>query len=531
MNQAASHFDIVIVGGGINGTGIARDAALRGLKVLLLEKCDFGSGTSSWSTRLIHGGLRYLEHGEIGLVYESLHERRHLRRIAKHLVRPLRINIPFYRTSSRSPMLIRLGMIAYDLLSLRKSLPRHRILGRKALLALEPGLNPAGLRGGAQYYDAQVVFAERLVIENVLSAQKAGAELRSYCEVTGIDIQEGRASGVRFRDDREAQERVVTAGVIINAAGPWVDTVLGQASCSFPRLMGGTKGSHIIVGQFTGAPRDAFYVEAASDGRPVFIVPWNGQYLVGTTDLRFDKDPDDARISSEEVDYLINETNRVFPRARLGRADIHFAYSGVRPLPFQEKGPESAITRRHLILHHSREAKNLVSIIGGKLTTYRNLSEQAVKLVLRLLGKPVVESRTARTLLPGARRIAKARRFLEQHAGLSQAGVERLLAIYGGRSSELIAFARKHPGMCEALDRDRTILRAEVAFVLQTESARTLTDVVHRRMMLGLTRDHGERHYDEIAALAAAACGWDAAMKAAQLSALRSYNERLRVPG
>lgn len=529
MNNAPPHFDVVIIGGGINGTGIARDAALRGLKVLLLDKGDFGGGTSSWSTRLIHGGLRYLEHGEIGLVYESLHERRHLRRIASHLVRPLRINIPFYRTSSRSPLMIRLGMIAYDLLSLRKSLPRHRILGRKALLALEPGLNPAGLRGGAQYYDAQVVFAERLVIENVLSAQKAGAELRSYCEVTAIDIDNARVSGVRFREEGASAEQQAMADVVINAAGPWVDRVLGKASCSFPRLMGGTKGSHIVVGKFTGAPRDAFYVEAATDGRPVFIVPWNGQYLVGTTDLRFDQDPGEARISSEEVDYLLNETNRVFPRARLGRADIHFAYSGVRPLPQQDKGPESAITRRHIILHHSREAKNLVSIIGGKLTTYRNLSEQTVNLVLRLLGKPVGKSSTARTLLPGARRIARARRFLEQHTGLSQAGVERLLAIYGGRASELIAFARKRPGMCETLDLSRTILRAEVSFVVQTESARTLVDIVHRRMMLGLTKDQGARNYDGIAALAAAECGWDDAVKAAQLAALRSYNDRLRI--
>ena len=531
MNQATSHFDIVIIGGGINGTGIARDAALRRLKVLLLEKGDFGSGTSSWSTRLIHGGLRYLEHGEIGLVYESLHERRHLRRIAAHLLRPLRINIPFYRTSSRSPLLIRMGMIAYDLLSLRKNLPRHRILSRKSLLALEPGINPAGLRGGAQYYDAQVVFAERLVIENVLSAQKAGAELRSYCEVTGIDIDDGRVNAVRFVEGEAKEEQRVTADFVINAAGPWVDRVLGRASRSFPRLMGGTKGSHIVVGHFTGAPRDAFYVEAASDGRPVFIVPWNGQYLVGTTDLRFDDDPGEARISKAEVDYLLHELNGVFPRAGLGRGDIHFAYSGVRPLPYQEKGPESAITRRHIILHHGREAKNLVSIIGGKLTTYRNLAEQTVNLVLRQLGRRAIPGKTARTLLPGARRIARARRFLEQHTTLSKAGVERLLGIYGGRASELIAFARKHAGLCDTLDTSRTILRGEVAFVLRTESAKNLVDVVHRRLMLGLSPNHGEEYYEEIARLAAAECGWDMQASNAQLDLLRAYNDRLRLAG
>ena len=531
MNKSAGHFDLVVIGGGINGIGIARDAALRKLRVLLLEKDDFGGGTTSWSTRLIHGGLRYLEYGEIGLVYESLHERRHLRKIAGHLVRPLRINIPFYRTSSRSPLTIRLGLLAYDLLSIGKSLPRHRILGRKALLALEPGLNPAGLRGGAQYYDAQVVYAERLVIENVLAAQHAGAVLRSRCEVNAIDIVNSRVSAVRFKPVDTGVEECVTADCVVNAGGPWVDRILAKASVPFPRLMGGTKGSHIVVGKFTGAPRDAFYVEAAADGRPIFIVPWNGQYLIGTTDIRCDEDPGTARITAQEIDYLLSETNRVFPRARLKPADIHYTYAGVRPLPYRKKGPESAITRRHIILRHGNEAKNLISIIGGKLTTYRHLSEQTVNLVFRLLGKTAPPCKTARTLLPGARRVARARRLLEQHSGLSAAGIERLLAIYGGRASALIGFARKSTGMCEPLDAARTILRAEVAFVLQTESAKTLVDIVHRRMMLGLIEDHGEAHYDAIAALAAAECGWDTAAAAAELAALRSYNDRLRAAG
>ena len=219
-------FDAIIIGAGINGAGIARDAAMRGLKVLLLDKGDIGGGTSSWSTRLIHGGLRYLEHGEFGLVRESLRERDTLLRIAPHLVRPLPILIPIYKDARRGPWTIRAGMIAYDLLSFNKTLPRHQMLSRAQALEQAPGLNSEGLVGAALYYDAQVEFAERLVLENVLSAVEHGALVVTHARVDKVIVEDGAARGVEFINELSGERHSARARIVINAAGPWVDQVL-----------------------------------------------------------------------------------------------------------------------------------------------------------------------------------------------------------------------------------------------------------------------------------------------------------------
>src|SRR5215216_6987875 len=306
-----SEFDVIIIGAGINGAGIARDAAMRGLKVLLIDKGDIGSGTSSASTRLIHGGLRYLEHFEFGLVRESLRERETLLRIAPHLVKPLPITIPIYKQSKRGPATIRAGMIAYDLLAWGKSLPRHRMFSRAGTLEQLPGLNPEGLLGSALYFDAQVAFAERLVLENVLAARERGAEIRTYARVTNLMVENGAVAGIEFVC--EDGKQLARASVVINASGPWVDYLLDEALVKSPKLIGGTKGSHIVVAPFNGAPANAIYLEAESDKRPFFIIPWNGNYLIGTTDVRFDDDPDQVRSELWEIDYLLGETNRAFP--------------------------------------------------------------------------------------------------------------------------------------------------------------------------------------------------------------------------
>ena len=397
-------FDLIVVGAGINGAGIARDAALRGLKVLLLDKGDIGGGTSSWSTRLIHGGLRYLEHGEFRLVHESLRERECLLNIAPHLVRPLPLLVPVYKNARRGRWTIRAGMIAYDALSFTKTLPRHRMLTPAETLQQAPALNSEGLRGAAVYYDAQVEFAERLVVENALSAVTHGATVLTYARVEKLIVQDGAVRGVEFTTNVQGQPVTGTAGVspagrglsstgqhhsatahvIINAAGPWIDQVLAESSTSSPRLIGGTKGSHIIVAQFAGAPDTAIYLEAETDHRPFFIIPWNGKYLIGTTDIRYQGDLDDVRIDSDEIDYLLRETNRAIPKAKLTREQILYAYSGVRPLAFTGDRDEQSITRRHFIRAHP-ELQGLFSIVGGKLTTYRSLAEQTVDLVLRKL--------------------------------------------------------------------------------------------------------------------------------------------------
>jgi glycerol-3-phosphate dehydrogenase len=520
--------DVAVIGAGINGAGIARDAALRGLSVVLFDKADVCNGTSWASSRLIHGGLRYLEYGEIPLVYESLHERRHLRRIASHLVKPLRICIPIYRGAKRGPLLIKLGLLGYDLLSWRKPMPRHKMLGEDEIRAREPGLLQDELRAAACYYDAQVTFAERLVLENVLAARAAGAEIMTYSEVTGIGVRNGAVASLTCEDKFTGEQTQFAPTVIVNAAGPWVDLVLGRTGTQLPELIGGTKGSHIIVSPFEGAPRDAFYVEAQSDGRPFFILPWNELYLIGTTDIRYDGDLSSVRASREEVDYLLAETNRVFPGAGLTVEDVHYAYAGIRPLPHRAHGPESAITRRHIIKSHRRTARGLISIVGGKLTTYRNLAEQTVDKLGKLLGRRLPGCRTLGAVLPGAWGLDEAREALNEFDGLSIDGVERLLRTYGGRAAGIAALAQTNAALAGFIDEAATLPKAEVAFVVREEMPKTLTDVVFRRMMIGLNADQGRPHYARIAKLAAAEFGWDAARQNDELQSLHGYADSLR---
>lgn len=521
-------YDLAVIGAGINGAGIARDAALRGLKIIIFDKNDMCSGCSAISSRLVHGGLRYLEYGEIPLVYESLHERRYLRLTAPHLVEPLRITIPVYAGARRGPLLIRLGMLAYDLLSLRKTVPNHEMLSSSQMHAEEPGLLAHGLRAAARYYDAQVTFAERLVLENLLAARSAGAEIRTHCEVTRIAVDGGTVTSLAY-EDLNGDGHVVYVKAVVNAAGPWVDRVLGVAPTPTRRLIGGTKGSHIIVGKFDGAPSDAFYVEAAADGRPFFIIPWNEQYLIGTTDIRYDEDLDQIRASGAEVDYLLEETNRVFPKAALTREEIHYAYAGVRPLPFKEAGPESAITRRHIIKVNKEVASGLVSIVGGKLTTYRNLAEQTVDKLAKLQRLKLPACRTRDTDLPGAWGIDRARDLLRGLEILSDTGIERLLHIYGGRAAAIAELAQTSGDLAGTLGPGERVLAAEVVFALREEFALTLTDVVFRRMMIGFDADQGRSLYTEVAALAATEAGWSPERKAQQLDALTEYAESLRV--
>ena len=392
-----SRFDVVIIGAGINGAGIARDAAMRGLKVLLIDKGDPGCGTTSASTRLIHGGLRYLEHFEFGLVRESLHEREVLLRIAPDFVKPLPIAIPIYKQGKRGRLTIRAGMILYDLLSWGKSLPSHRMLSRAQTLQQWPGLNPEGLVGSALYYDAQVQFPERLVAANVRAASECGAEVRLHTRVTSFAVDDGKVSRVEFISEDD-QGGFAEAAIVVNAAGPWIDLVLEQAPVESPKLIGGTKGSHIIVPPFPSAPANAIYLEARSDGRPVFIIPWNKLYLIGTTDVRFEGNPDEVHCEPWEIEYLLAETNLAFPNAGLTRESILDTYSGVRPLPATNKKDEQSITRRHFIREHPR-LPNLLSIVGGKLTTYRSLAEECVDLIFRKLGKDSPPCRTATEVL------------------------------------------------------------------------------------------------------------------------------------
>jgi len=496
-----TQFDVIVIGAGINGAGSARDAAMRGLKVLILDKGDVGSGTSSWSTRLIHGGLRYLEHFDLGLVRESLRERETLLKIAPHLIRPLPITIPVYKQSKRGPATIRAGMIAYDVLSFGKSLPRHRMLSRVETLKQSPGLNPEGLLGSAFYFDAQIEFAERLVLENILAAVEYGAEISTYATVARLFAEKGMVSGVEFISEQE--NHFAHAGMIINAAGPWVDRLLARTTFDSPKLIGGTKGSHIIVPAFQGAS-SAIYLEAQSDRRPFFVIPWNGNYLIGTTDVRFEDDPDEVRCEFWEVDYLLAETNLAFPQAHLTRADILYTYSGVRPLPWTNETDEQRITRRHFIREHP-QLKNLISIVGGKLTTYRSLAEECVDLVFRKLGRPSPPCTTTEELLPGAVNFTS---FAKNFDVFNSAIRERLLRIYGSRTNELAQLAERDEILSKPFNKAANVLTAEIVFAFEQESAKTLADCFLRRTMIGLNGDLGLGDIEAASEIGMQFLGW-----------------------
>ena len=511
-----------MIGAGINGAAIARDAAMRGLSVLLLDKGDIGGGTSSWSTRLIHGGLRYLEHGELGLVRESLRERETLFRVAPHLVKPLPMLIPIYRQARRGWWTVRAGMIAYDALSYDKSLPRHRMLSRNDALEMAPGLNEEGLLGAALYYDAQVEFPERLVLENVLSAKHYGACVKTYSRVHQFIVEHGQVLGVEFTDCIGSESHSVTGSVTINAAGPWVDEVVDKLAAR--RMIGGTKGSHIIVERFPGAPETALYVEAKADHRPFFIIPWNSNLLIGTTDKHFNGNLDAVEIDEAEVEYLLAETNRVIPRANLRRESIRFTYSGVRPLPFTSNSDEPSITRRHFIHHHAPNFSNLFSIVGGKLTTYRSLSEQAVDLIFSTLNRKVPPCKTKEERLPGANAPDFAT-FIEQfksNCNCSPQSIDHLLRVYGTRALEVLQLTKDDPELESIVDEETGAVAAEVVFAFREELALTLADCLLRRTMIGLNSTAGIGADEIVAQVAQRYSGWSSERARGEVDSYRN---------
>jgi glycerol-3-phosphate dehydrogenase len=542
-------FDLIVVGAGINGAGIARDAAMRGLKVLLLDKGDIASGTTQWATRLIHGGLRYLEYYEVSLVRESLKDREILLHIAPHLVRPLGFLVPIYDRAKHGPLMVRLGMIGYDTLSLDKSLDNHRMLSAEEALEREPGLNPEGLLGAAFYYDAQVEYAERIAVENAISAREHGAVVLTYSKVNRLIRDDGRVAGVEFNDILGSGTYSARAPVTVNVTGPWVDEVLGETTGG--RMIGGTKGSHLVVDPFPGAPKnEALYVEARKDGRPYFIVPWNGRYLIGTTDIRYDGDLDRVVADEDEIDYLIDETNYVIPEANLTRESVLFTYSGIRPLPFQPEGAEGSVTRSHIVYDHARgrgvgtkrsgvgegvpRVNGLISIVGGKLTTYRNLSRQTVDMVYQKLGREAPESRTSKVPLPGGETQdfdAFAAQF-KATSGLTEELAERLLKLYGVRSPDVLEMAGDDPSLRLPLGPsakvESGVIGAEVLYAFRREMAQALSDVLLRRTMVGLGPSVGLDVDEAAAQVAVQHLGWSEERARSEVEAYRGYVERYK---
>jgi glycerol-3-phosphate dehydrogenase len=487
MTTQASSYDLIVIGAGINGAAVAREAALSGLHVLVVEQNDIASGTSAASTRLIHGGLRYLEYAEFSLVFESLGERERLLRLAPHLVEPLGLYLPIYAGAARKPWQIRAGMCLYDLLSLRKSLPRHRMLSRQELLERLPVLQPRELRGGAFYYDAQIRFPERLTVENLVDARRHGAVVMTHTRVTRIVCRAGQVRGVEW-STQDGVTGSACAAVVVNAAGPWVDSVLGSEAAP---LLGGTKGSHLVVAPFPGAPSAAIYAEAESDGRPIFILPWNGLYLIGTTDERFNGDPAEAEIDANEFSYLLREAERLLPGASGLATQVLYTQAGIRPLPHVAGGSPSAITRRHIV-HAHKDAKGLLSLIGGKLTTHRALAEDVMRAVRGAFPVLPRHSPTRHRLLPGAldpRQCESFMQSLRQRFDADQA--DRLWHLYGARAQNIVARIDAAPELGATIAPHSQLLLAELVHGIDNEWASTLVDLLQRRCMTGFDRDFG----------------------------------------
>jgi glycerol-3-phosphate dehydrogenase len=548
-------FDVIVVGAGINGAGIARDAAMRGLRVLLLDKGDISSGTTQWATRLIHGGLRYLEHYEFALVRESLRDREALLHVAQHLVRPLGFLVPIYDRSSRGPLMIRLGMNVYDTLSYDKSMDRHKMLSRKKVEEREPGLNREGLKAAAFYYDAQVEFAERVAVENAISARDHGATIITYANVDGLIIENGDVRGVEFTDVFDGEKHAVRAPVTVNVAGPWVDEVLADLQRpgtheNVGRFMGGTKGSHLIVDPFPGAPRDeALYIEAREDGRPYFIVPWNGRYLIGTTDIRYEGDLDYVSASEEEIQYLLDETNHVIPDAKLSREDVLYTYAGIRPLPYNPEGETGGVTRSHVVFDHAKggsaaggkvtsqsaelpQVGGLLSIVGGKLTTYLNLSRQTVDAVFKKLGRKGPRSTSRKIPLPGS----ETSDFEAFAAGYKSASTtpevlsDRLLKLYGVRAAEVLEAGEDDPELLTPLSpiesAETALIGAEVIWALREEMAETLSDVLLRRTMAAYGPRVALDVADAAAEVAVKHLGWEPERAEREVREYREWIQR-----
>jgi glycerol-3-phosphate dehydrogenase len=514
-------FDLAVIGGGIAGAGIARDAALRGYRTLLLERKDFAFGTTSRSSKLIHGGLRYLELLDVGLVRESLRERERLARLAPHLVRPLPFLVPVYRGAKRGMFMIRIGMKLYDLLTPGKRTDRYRTIPRDETLRLERYLEPQDLLGSGYYFDDLLLLPERLCLENALSAQRWGAAVYNYAEAVDIGRLEPRAASreprreggweIGVRGVLDGAQARVTARVVANATGPWADQVRRLAGVDRGRrCVRTTKGIHLLLPRVTD---HAVYIAAKRDDRMFFVIPWQQFTLVGTTDTDFTGDLDRLAATSEEVQYLMRETQRVFPAAGMREEDIHYTYAGVRPLSFEEGKSASAVSRAHKVIPEG-ESGTFLSITGTKLTCFRSLAEEAVDEVGRLLNRPAA-CRTHRLALDGSDgedtvevRLWADVQDLGKRSGLTPAQIQNLLNVYGRRYPTILALAGRSAEMKERLCPQNPDIRAQLVYAVEHERAETLADFLLRRTGIGTSPCLGKDCCEQVALQMGELKGW-----------------------
>ncbi|MFQ5899434.1 MAG: glycerol-3-phosphate dehydrogenase/oxidase, partial [Candidatus Methylomirabilia bacterium] len=488
-------FDALVIGGGIAGAGVARDLAARGVSVALFEKGDFASGTTSRSSKLIHGGLRYLELLDFGLVRESLRERETLRRVAPHLIRPLPFLIPIYRGSGRGLIKVRIGLTLYDLLRPARGAERSRIFTAPEALALEPEIRPDDLRGAGYYFDDLLLFPERLCLENVLSAVRHGARAFNYCQVEEVVRGRTGIDSLKVRDLLSNQVHTVRGRVIINAAGPWVDRIreLARIGERGKRVIRTTKGIHCLLPRMTDR---ALYL-STGDERMIFVIPWRGFSLVGTTDTDFDGDPDRLWATKDEVAYLLGELRRVLQDPRVAQHNVCYSYAGVRPLTFVAGRPPAKISRQHRVFSEGPGGKFL-SITGTKLTCFRSLSERVGDRALTALGRRR-PSRTTDLALDGtdqAPPTIEVRAWMDVSAEMAATGLDRetlemLVETYGRAYPRILHLARKLADGTKRLCPPNLEIVAQLHHAVSDELVVSLQDFLLRRTGIGASLCQG----------------------------------------
>jgi glycerol-3-phosphate dehydrogenase len=480
--MAQEYFDVIIVGGGISGVAIAREASLYGLKVALVEKKDFGAATSAATSKLIHGGLRYLKNAEFRLVRESLRERSVLLKLAPHLVYPLPFVVPLYKHSENSKWMMKIGLTVYDTLSASyrhfkdpsKNLPSHRLLSAEQILALEPKILLNGLTGGAIYYDAQSYDSERLTLIFLLSAVEQGAQAANYAQMTDFLREGNRICGIRVQDHWSQEFYEIRGSLVVNAGGPWADLILNKAQKEGQKKhqLLRSQGIHLVTRPLTQGHALLLQTQAK---RHFFILPWRGLTLIGTTDTPYDGHPDDYQVSSEQIEKLLEEVHQCYG-VSLDFKDILYAYGGLRPL-IDTEGESYQASRRYEIEDYRKEGiEGLLTVMGGKYTTSRQLAFHVLKRLCTHLGKTKPdEKRSLETPLSGGN-ISEMEVFvkkaIQEHPDFPAQDIERLCRERGTAYPEILELAKT----------PEHLLEAEVRFAIRHEMAYTLEDLVFRRL-------------------------------------------------
>ncbi|HXR23869.1 MAG TPA: glycerol-3-phosphate dehydrogenase/oxidase [Candidatus Binataceae bacterium] len=509
---AKQTFDVAVIGGGINGAAVARDAAMRGLRVALFDKGDFAGATSSRSSKLIHGGFRYLAQGRLGLVYEALHERERLRLVtAPHLVRKTRFLIPAYAGGGLGRIALGAGLLLYDLLARLPRAECHRNLSAAEVSGIEPALRRDRLRGGALYYDASTDDA-RLTWENALDAFEHGAVIANYVALEAFATERGRLAAAAVRDVLTGRAIELRARMFVNAAGPWTDDIRRIDDPGASASVRLTKGCHLLIARSRIPVREALALSTGG-GRIFFVMPRDGYVLVGTTDTDFDGDPERVMADAADVEYLLGILNGFLPEFRLSQRDVESSFAGLRALVMSGSGAAPSSISREEMIHES--GSGLLTIAGGKLTTHRAIAQRVVDRIMRNLELPKGRGPTLDAPLPGARPLdqgrASAQPAMSEHLEcLAPATRERLISRYGTRAAMIAELVHRDAELAQPLAADSPVIGAEVIFATRSEMAVTLRDCLLRRIGLSCSPREARAAAPSAARLMARELGWSA---------------------